>query len=114
MTSVDDIKNIIVSIQNRREQWRLSTRQKNLLTLSRLGIDQEVAFDRIHDLLTWKNYISGPIADNHQPPVPSDVWVFGLDINGLSCYLKFQDRPSGVVIWISLHEAEYPLYFPYR
>ena len=94
MTGVDDIKNIIVSIQNRREQWRLSTRQKNLLT--------------------WKNYISGPIADNHQPPVPSDVWVFGLDINGLSCYLKFQDRPSGVVIWISLHEAEYPLYFTYR
>ncbi|MFT8477493.1 MAG: hypothetical protein ABF682_08815 [Liquorilactobacillus sp.] len=64
--------------------------------------------------LTWQNYISGPIADNHQPPVPGNIWIFGLDIDNLSCYLKFQDKPSGTVLWISLHEAEHPLYFPYR
>ncbi|WP_289978351.1 hypothetical protein [Lactobacillus sp. UCMA15818] len=50
MTNVDDIKIIIKDIQNRRERWRLSTRHKNLLTLSRLGIDQDVALDMIYNL----------------------------------------------------------------
>ena len=114
LTSVDDIKNIIKDIQDRREQWQLSPRRKNLLTLDSLGIDQNVAFDMIYNLLSWQNYISGPMPDDHPTPVPGNIWIFGLDIDNLSCYLKFQDRPSGVVMWISLHEAEHPLHFPYR
>lgn len=113
LTNVDDIKNIIKDIQNRRNQWQLSSRPKNLQTLSELGIDKDIAFDKIYNLLTLEKYVSGPIADDHNPPIPGNIWIFGLDIDNTSCYLKFQDRPNGVVLWISLHEAEYPLHFPY-
>lgn len=113
MTDIDSIENILRSIRQRRRLWKLSQRRKNQQTLSVLGIDDELALDNIYDNLKYQNYISGPELDNHTPIVPGEIWVFGLNINGEDCYLKFQDKPSRVVIWISLHIAEYPMVFPY-
>lgn len=113
-TSIAEIQNIITSIQARRSNWRLSVRPKNLLTLSKLGIDSQVVFDIIDNTLTWKDYVSSPEKDNHLIPIPGDIWVFRLNIQGEICYLKFQDRSNSLVMWISIHIAEYPLKFPYR
>ncbi|WP_203652180.1 hypothetical protein [Secundilactobacillus yichangensis] len=114
MADIDSIKSMLESIRQRRRLWKLSRRRKNQQTLSALGIeDDELAFDTIYDHLKYQNYISGPELDNHTPIVPGVIWVFGLNINGEDCYLKFQDKPSGAVIWISLHIAEYPMVFPY-
>lgn len=84
MTDIDDIKKIIANIRNRRAQWKLSSRHKNLMTLSELGIDQEIAFDVIYNRLRPQNYISGPEPDDHPTPIPGNVWVFGLIILELS------------------------------
>lgn len=114
MAGREEIENILQDIKTRRNLWSLSSRYKNLETLSRLGIDDSAVFDIIYDNLTWRDYISGPEADNHVPPIPGNIWKFGLTIENIDCYLKFQDKPDRIVMWISIHEAEYPLEFPYR
>ncbi|MCH5463433.1 hypothetical protein L3V66_11860 [Secundilactobacillus sp. HBUAS58055] len=111
-TNIKDIEKILETIRNRRSQWRLSLRRKNLLGLAALGIDEDIAFDVIYQNLKYQDYVSGPEADNKG--VPGNVWIFGLNISDVLCYLKFQDKPSGIVMWISLHPAEYPLTFPYK
>lgn len=114
MTSVKDVKAIVNALRSRRDSWRLSTRRINLLTLDRLSMTDKIAFGTIYDRLEWRDYVSGPVADNHPQPIPGDVWVFGLTIGDVPCYLKFQDKPSGVILWLSLHETTKPLNFPYR
>ncbi len=108
-----EIEQVLNTIRRFRSNWYLSKRSKNYLTLQRLGIGPQVAFDEIYTRLSWQDYISGPECDRHVPPVPGQVWVFGLTIEDCQCYLKFQLRPNKMVIWISLHQAEYPLKYPY-
>lgn len=114
MTDIAHIEQIIEDIKARRNSWQLSNRPKNSRTLMRLGIDSGLVFDEIAQRLSYRDYVRGPESDDHQPPIPGAVWVFGLVISDVVCYLKFQDRPTGVVMWISIHQAEQPLYFPYR
>lgn len=114
MTNPDDIKEIIKKIKQKRESWKLSPRRKNIQTLAMLGIVENIALDEIYDKITWRDYHSGPSLDNHNPPVPGNIWVFGLTLSGTDCYLKFQDKPSGTIMWISLHEQERPLNLPYN
>lgn len=92
----------------------VKSEKKNLLTLASLGLDSTAIFDFIYKSLSWRDYVSGPEKDNHKPPIPGDIWIFGLVIENQLCYLKFQDRPNGLVIWISIHKAEYPIYFLYK
>ncbi|WP_334329791.1 hypothetical protein [Companilactobacillus sp. HBUAS59699] len=112
MISREKVNEELQNIFSRRNEWRLSMRPKNLETLSRLAIDEKIAFEILVDNLTWKNYISGPKPDNHMPPSTGDIWIFGININSEECYLKFQDKPNGIVIWISYHIALYPLHYP--
>lgn len=114
LATQDEIIAILETIKSRRESWYLSSRRKNTLTLAELGIDNVAVFDIIYDNLTWRDYVEGPEADNHVPPIPGNIWIFGLEILNHLCYLKFQDRPDRIVMWISIHEAEYPLDFPYK
>lgn len=109
-----EIELIIETIKTKRQNWRLSTRQKNLQALIMLGIDQDLALDEIYYKLQWRDYVSGPENDNHVPPIAGDVWVFGMIISEQICYLKFQNKPSGIIMWISVHPADYPLNFPYQ
>jgi len=108
------IKTVITSIKARRSKWHLSHRTKNLLTLSAIGLVEKTALDEIFMTISWKDYSAGPLADDHHPPIPGDIWIFGLQISERECYLKFQDRPNQTVIWISLHIAEHPLQYPFR
>ncbi|WP_461243385.1 hypothetical protein [Secundilactobacillus muriivasis] len=114
MTNQSDVEAILVSIKNRRKLWRLSSRRINLITLSLIGFTETSVLDEIYTKLTYQNYVSGPELDNHQPPRPGEVWIFGLTISGIQCYLKFKDKPDHTVFWISLHQAAFPMTFPFR
>jgi len=114
LTSIDAIKAVISDIRIRRRQWLLSRRAKNIETLTILAMQESVVFDLIYERLTWRDYLAGPEPDNHSNAIPGSIWVFGLTIEGIPCYLKFQDRPNGVVMWISIHQAAFPLAFPYK
>lgn len=114
MTNPDEIQKIVKKIKDRRDSWVLSTRSKNLRTLSVLGMDKDILFDSICHQLSWRDYHSGPLVDDHTPPIPGDIWVFGLRISELNCYLKFQDKPNGVIFWISIHEQEYSINLPFE
>ena len=108
-----DIQELILKIKNKREIWQLSPRPKNYKTLSDLGMDEDDIFDKIYENISLSNYSSGPLPDNHISPVKGDIWIFGLVIVGVNCYLKFQDKPTGIIMWISIHEQEHTLDFPY-
>lgn len=114
MATQKEIEAILKSIRQRRDSWIFSTRRVNLMTLAELGIDQDEILEIIDHTLDWKDYVEGPEADNHVPPIPGNVWIFGLSIDETELYLKFQDRPEGPVIWISIHQANYPMNFPYK
>lgn len=114
MATREEIEKILHNIRLRRELWRLSPWRKNLQTLSALGMDDQAVFDIIYNTLSWRDYSKGPESDNHIPPIPGDIWVFGLDISGQQCYLKFQDKPEKTVMWISIHHAEQQVELPYR
>ena len=109
-----EIIGIIDSVILRRDFWTLSGRQKNIQALQKLGLDAQAAFDEIYDNLSWKDYIAGPLKDNHPQPIPGDIWILGLRIENIECYLKFQDHQSKRIILISLHPAEFPLYYPFK
>lgn len=114
LTDINNVKNILKTIFNKRDKWQLSHRRKNLIALAEMGIDENIALDTVYQDLTYRDYSSGPLPDDHHPPIPGEVWIFGLNISDELCYLKFQDRPNSVVMWISLHQAEYPLEFPFK
>lgn len=114
LASREEIKRVIKDIRNRRNKWVLSRRPKNMATLANLAIQETLALDIIYNKISWQDYISGPETDGHPRPIPGDIWVFGLIIENVECYLKFQDRPNGGVVWISLHDAKYPMNYPYK
>ncbi|AYM01874.1 hypothetical protein D8911_02285 [Levilactobacillus brevis] len=114
MTEPNEVRAIVANIKAKRSNWRVSKRDKNRELVSILAVPQSEILDMIYSDLSWHNYSSGPKADNHTPQLPGDIWIFGLTISGIDCYLKFQDRPSGVVMWISIHPVEYPLNMPFR
>ncbi|GBG04429.1 hypothetical protein NR996_01735 [Lactobacillus rodentium] len=115
-SSKNEIEKIIQKILNKRSTWKLSPRRKNTLTLSLLGIDEEEIFELIEKNLKWTDYFEGPEPDNHVPPIPGDIWKFGLIIENNELYIKFQDRPQPLddILWISIHSAEYPINYPYK
>lgn len=114
MIDPQTIRGIVNRIKARRQSWRVSRRSKNTVLVSILAVDQSEILDIIFRELSWRDYSYGPIMDDHQPPRPGDIWVFSLAISGIDCYLKFQDKPSGVVMWISIHPIEHPLNLPYK
>ncbi|WP_137625595.1 hypothetical protein [Lactiplantibacillus pingfangensis] len=116
MTTEDDAREIVRNIKSRRQKWAVSAREKNEQLVSILAVTQEEILNEIYSRLTWINYSSGPMADTSRRHRQGNVWIFGLTISDIDCYLKFQDRPdaNGLVMWISIHEAERPLYFPFQ
>ena len=114
MSSSKDEIEIIQDIKSRRDSWLLSRRRKNIVTLTELGLDQEEIFEIIIENLSWTDYVQGPELDDHEPSIPGNIWIFGLNIENNELYLKFQDRPTGIVVWISIHKAAYRLNYPYK
>lgn len=48
-----EIEQVLNTIRRFRSNWYLSKRSKNYLTLQRLGIGPQVAFDEIYTRLSW-------------------------------------------------------------
>lgn len=90
----------------------MSPRQKNLLTLAKIGLGQDAVFDEIYQRISIDDYVDGPVADDKGRP--GNIWIFGMTISEVNCYLKFQEKNNNVIFWISIHEAEYPLKFPFK
>ncbi len=114
MNEKNRVKIKVLEIKRRYSYWQVSGRRKNMLTFAKLGFTSSVILEEIYRKLEWKDYISGPEVDNHKPPIQGEVWKFGKTIAGVTCYLKFQDRPDGVIFWISIHEAQFPLDYPFK
>ena len=115
-SSKNEIEEIIQKIRDKRRDWKLSPRRKNILTLVLLGVDEEEIFELIDKNLKWTDYFGGPEPDDHEPPIPGNIWKFGLVIGNHELYIKFQDRPQphDDIMWISIHQADYPINYPYR
>lgn len=114
MASPQEVRMIVQDIKKRRNAWRISKRAKNNELVSKLGLPQSEILKIVFDKLSWRDYSSGPEMDDHYPPRPGAIWKFGLKIGPYNCYLKFQDKPSGTVLWISIHPAERSMELPYR
>jgi len=105
---------LLVQVKARRQKWQLSYRRKNLLTLSYLAVTEKVLFDLVYHKLSYRNYLAGPMPDNHVSVIPGNIWLFAMVIEHQTYYLKFQDRPSGMIMWISIHVAEWPVRYPFK
>jgi len=112
MTEPAEIRKVVSSIKARRNDWIISERRKNDTLPRMLAIPKSEILDIIFNVLNWRDYSSGPEDDKNK--IPGKIWIFGLTISEIDCYLKFQDRPSGVIVWISVHPAEYPMRLPFR
>ena len=76
----DEIDKFIQDIKSRGDSWLLSRRRKNIVTLTELGLDQEEIFEIIIENLSWTDYVQGPELDDHEPSIPGNIWIFGLNI----------------------------------
>lgn len=114
MTRVETVVAVIKLIKANRANWRVSHRAKNFSTTVTLGLDFDALLDEIYQRISWRDYVSGPMVDQHLPVIPGEIWVFGLLLEGEWCYLKFQLKKNNAVFWISIHPAEYPLVFPFK
>ncbi len=86
-----DAKAIVALIKLKRNNWQISHRAKNYSAAVTLKfMDLDGILDSIYQQITWRDYVNGPMADNHHPRIPGDMWLFGIDIENIECYLKFQ------------------------
>lgn len=109
-----EVREVIALIKRERARWQISHRAKNLQAMVELGIDLDQTLEEIYNHITWQDYVSGPEDDNHNPIIPGPVWVFGMELEEIECYLKFQVKSSRIIFWISVHPAKYPLNYPYK
>lgn len=92
-------------------------RDKNRDFLARHGFTIQDRKDVIAGL-QLKNYAKGPEPDDKDPAGPKNIWVFGVQYEGIAIYIKLklieESNHVNRAIVISFHEAEYPMRFPYR
>ncbi|RRK09759.1 hypothetical protein D1831_10915 [Lactiplantibacillus garii] len=112
MGRTDQVKAVVALIKAHRNKWRISHRGKNLVAMAALGIDLDQILNEIYCGITWQDYVSGPEADRNG--IPGPIWVFGMVIEEVECYLKFQIKRGNIIFWISTHPAEYPLHYPFK
>lgn len=114
MVTEAEVKEIVRCIKCQRSNWEISHRPKNAMAMVDLGIDFDTVLDEIYVEITWRDYVKGPEDDKHTPTIPGDVWVFGLELEGFECYLKFQIKEGKIIYWISTHPAEHSLQYPFK
>jgi len=110
----EEAKAIVALIKSNRNKWQISHRAKNYSAAVTLGIDLDGILDGIYQKITWRDYVEVPMADNHHPRIPGDIWRFGMSLENTECYLKFQIKSGNIIFWISTHPAEYPLSYPFK
>ena len=80
------LKDLKVAIINKR--CTPINRDKNLATLSQLGITWKIAMQEMLDL-NYSNYIKGPVVDRDYPEGDL-LWVFKKRILGDTIYIKYK------------------------
>ncbi len=67
MSQEEDAKAIVALIKLKRNNWQISHRAKNYSAAVTLGMDLDGILDSIYQQITWRDYVNGPMADNHHP-----------------------------------------------
>lgn len=94
------------------KQCTFIPRQKNVLTMSYLGITVKEAKQIILQL-TYVQYCDGPQDDRDNPG--HNVWEFGVCITNHELYIKLSDDFTGdVAKCLSFHIAKQDLLYPLR
>lgn len=89
-------------------------RAKRFASSSALGYGKSEIYAAIVGL-TVEDYSLGPLPD--EKGRPHDLWVFGTYLEQYETYVKlvaFVSREGVEVVCVSFHEAERPLFYPYR
>lgn len=114
LARLDEVRDILLRIKlavTNDRTWRFLDREKNLASMSRLGlIRMDVA--TILKQLQPEDYVEGPLADERGRSFI--WWVFGPNHAGKQLYVKVGFNDRNVLYCMSLHEAEYPLHLPLR
>ena len=87
---------------------------KTFRFVQRLGYGKSEIYAAIVGL-TVEDYSLGPLPD--EKGRPHDLWVFGTYLEQYETYVKlvaFVSREGVEVVCVSFHEAERPLFYPYR
>jgi hypothetical protein len=94
---------------------RFLERDKNISSISNMGLTIEQAWAEILEL-TYREYLGGPeLDDNPRYATKGHLWwMFGIEVSELQVYIKLRIAASNVVVCLSFHEAEYPLFCPYQ
>ena len=67
--------------------------------------------------LSVEDYYQGPELDEDESKNGKEVWMFGKVINGCEVYLKlknFDVGPYKRAKCLSIHPADFPIYYPFR
>lgn len=88
------------------------SRDKNMISLSELGISPDQVICDIINNLGLEHYSSGPKQDkgckDHK------IWIFGFEYDGMELYIKLSgDLKYNVAKCISLHKAEHKILYPH-
>ncbi len=93
--------------------FRFLERDKNMETLSSLGITEQQALEEIICQLTPTDYSSGPSQDQNFPK--HNVWIFGYKYEDIELYIKLSDNFSfGLAKCVSLHKCEREITYPLK
>ena len=87
---------------------------KTFRFVQRLGYGKSEIYAAIVGL-TVEDYSLGPLPD--EKGRPHDLWVFGTYLEQYETYVKlvaFVSREGVEVVCVSFHDAERPLFYPYR
>ena len=88
-------------------------RRPNTEGLIELGLTAKIRTNLILGL-SVKDFCSGPEPDYDQP---GEVWIFGLDFDGMDIYIKLKIAQVGsakIAKCISFHKAKFVLRYPFK
>jgi len=95
----------------------MGTRQENLETLIKLGLNYKLVKDELLSLLP-QNYSEGPKKDLDQINYKDEsIWIFGKTLQNKKIYIKLKIRENKnheEVACISFHIAKHPMKFPFK
>lgn len=115
------LRHIQYIISNRNDDFVFrSDMPKNETTLSVLGFRTNDAVEILKELVT-EDYSKGPEkGESSTRNVEEEMWFFGKEVEGLvkmEGYIKFsiyETKHNTTCYCVSFHEAEHPIYYPFK
>lgn len=110
MISEHEVATVVSSLKENYSKWVTVPRPENQQTARDLGMSSKAILHYICQHLSPQNYVDGPLKDTSQHGYSGDVWIFGLTIRDIECYLKVQ-RQTDWDCWISIHESKHSIHY---